>query len=164
MARCFHTQCPEEFDNRCQIIFRVFYPTIFYLEEKLPPSYFCCLPGVFRKIREGVVEDGSIWPSQQICHLISPLALFLLAGSVWFSRKWHLTVQMLVIFIDHDPRTHFFVQSPQNSLLVAVFIWIPLGLVPPCREKEDLGRVFCDEHLITAWQARGPCDRQKRWP
>jgi len=57
---------------------------------------------------------------------------------------------MLIIFIGHDPRTHFFARSPQNSLLVRVLTQTPLGLVSPYGEKEDFREVLCDGHLITA--------------
>ena len=74
---------------------------------------------------------------------------FLTNQRALFSWKWHLTVQMLIMCIVHDPRTHFFVRSLQNSLLVRVFTWTPLGLVLPYTEKEDFRTVLCDGRLIT---------------
>lgn len=126
--------------------------------ESVPqPWFFCFLLGAIQKERErdkalrkvdprGLLSRFAVWffPSS-----------FLTNQRVWLSWKWHLTVQMLIIFIGHDPCTHFFVCRPQNSLLVRVFTWTSLGLVSPYGEKGDFRKVLCDGHLITAWPAQG---------
>lgn len=124
----------------------------FVWKKNCPPSLVLLLSSWCYSKKE---RDKGLWKID-VCGLLSRFAVWFFPGSfltnqrVWFSWKWHLTVQMLIIFIGHDPRTHFFAHSPQNSLLVRVLTRTPLGLVSPYGEKEDFREVLCDGHLITA--------------
>lgn len=131
----------------------------FVWKRKCPPNLVLLLSSGCYSKRERE-RDKALWKVDPR-GLLSRFAVWFFPSSfltnqrVWLSWKWHLTVQMLIIFIGHDPRTHFFVCRPQNSLLVRVFTWTSLGLVSPYGEKGDFRKVLCDGHLITAWPAQG---------